>query len=165
MRVETESAQRLKDTFSSGTSATGEAGDTSAFESLPGTTRSGERSLKQNTLPQSETKPTTHKVGRQPESCQHNSVLAHRWQRRWWPAGPPPESNWAPDARPDWKAAVEQVVSLHTHTLCSPQVGWWTQSHLAHCGCNEAREKGGRREKKAINKDYFMSNIKRTRKL
>lgn len=36
--VETESPYKLKETFSSGTNATGEAGATSVFESLPETT-------------------------------------------------------------------------------------------------------------------------------
>lgn len=44
MRVETDSPYRLKETFSSGTSATAKAGATSVFESLP------ERKKKKNRM-------------------------------------------------------------------------------------------------------------------
>lgn len=106
---------------------------------------------------QSENKLTTHKVGRQPESCPRSWVLAQRWQPRWWLAGPPPENNWTPDARPDWKAAAGQVAFPHTRTQCSPRAGWWTRSHLVQCGCSEAGEKGGSRNNWAIKKDCLSS--------
>lgn len=139
VRVETESAQRLKDTFSSGTNPTGEAGATSAFESLPGKRKSHERGRKLSTPHKAETKTmAAHRVGRQPGSCPRILVPIHRWQRHLWQAGPPPGRGCAPDATPGWRSGVVQAASLCTRTQCSPQGDWWNPSLRGHCVCSEA---------------------------
>lgn len=82
-------------------------------------------------------------AGKQLGSCLHRWGPAHRWRQRWWRAGPPPGSGWAPGATPDWRAGAGRAEFPHTRTRCSTQGGWWSPSPPVHCGCSGAVGGGG----------------------
>lgn len=77
MSVETDKAYRLKDTFSSGTNATGEAGVTSVFESLPGRTR--EKRHKEDKNESRGEKLTAKKIKDSSETTKSVTLNAKSW--------------------------------------------------------------------------------------
>ncbi len=104
-------------------------------------------------------------AGKQLGNCLHNWVPAHRWQPHWQQAAPPPGSEWAPVARPEWRAGAGPVAYQCSCTPCSKQVGLWKQSHQEHCEHSAAtkttttRNKRGECELIRNNDFYFKDTL------
>lgn len=95
-------------------------------------------------------------AGKQLGNCLHNWVPAHRWQPHWQQAAPPPESEWAPVARPERRAGAVPVVHRCSCTPCSPQVGLWMQSRREHCEHSAATKTTTMRNKRG---EWFCRTI------